>query len=294
MPLEVTMLQISPLAGAFGAEVTGIDRPIELVDPRTTASLVAALADHHVLDIECPPLTEELYVRFGRTWGEPIDYFNTRDRDVVHPELIRITNAASTPAAQRDGAMHWHQDSSYEQPPAWVTMLYAVEAPTGSNETLFADLTAAWATLDASTRAQIGGLVVRHDPAGGDPRLLVTGEKRGDSSKASRRLPEVTHPLVVRHPSTGIAALYGVAGTAVGIVGMADDDAVELLGLLKRHALEPRFRQQATAASGHVLVWDNLAVMHSATATTYSDADGERRRLHRISTRAAGPLVAAG
>ena len=32
------------------------------------------------------------------------------------------------------------------------------------------------------------------------------------------------------------------------------------------------------------LIWDNFATMHSATALEYSNEDGKRRRLYRIST----------
>jgi taurine dioxygenase len=103
----------------------------------------------------------------------------------------------------------------------------------------------------------------------------------------------VCHPLVVRHPRTGERALYGVSGTATGIDGMIDRDAIELLRSLKLHALRADFRQSVRAAAATILVWDNLAVMHSATPTVYSDADGERRLLHRISIRADAPLRSA-
>jgi taurine dioxygenase len=99
-------------------------------------------------------------------------------------------------------------------------------------------------------------------------------------------VPEVHHPLVVSHPITGQRALYGISGTAAGIIGLADDEAIGLLIGLKRHALRPEFRQQATAATGSILIWDNFAVMHCATRTEYSDEPGKRRELFRISTRA--------
>ena len=34
---------------------------------------------------------------------------------------------------------------------------------------------------------------------------------------------------MIRHPVTGRRALYGVSGTAVGIVGMDDGEAIDLL-----------------------------------------------------------------
>ena len=67
----------------------------------------------------------------------------------------------------RDGAMHWHQDSSYEPVPASVTMLYAIEAPADGNDTLFVDLVAAHDALPEDMRERIDNLEVRHSPAGG-------------------------------------------------------------------------------------------------------------------------------
>jgi alpha-ketoglutarate-dependent taurine dioxygenase len=43
-----------------------------------------------------------------------------------------------------------------------------------------------------------------------------------------------------------------------------------------------RFVQSVKGAAGDVVLWDNFAVMHAATPTRYSDADGERRVIHRL------------
>lgn len=265
-------------------------RETQLLDPASFEWLRNLLMEHRVLDIAVGELDEEHYVRFGRMWGTPINFFSGRDRERLFPELIRVTNSPKTPPALRDGAMHWHQDSSYESPPASVTMLHALEAPDG-NDTLFADLVAATAALDEDRRRTVRGLIVRHDPGGGHPDLLLADERRGDST--STDLAEVRHPLRFRHPDLGCPVLYGLGGTARGIDGMNDADAIPLLRGLKEHVLSPEFRLTDRATAGHILAWDNLAVMHRATETRYSDADGERRLLRRISTRCARPLEPA-
>jgi len=137
----------------------------------------------------------------------------------------------------------------------------------------------------------VRGLLVRHDPAGGHPDLLLADERRGDSTATD--LAEVRHPLLIRHPDLGRPVLYGLGGTTRGIDGMDDVDAIPMLRGLKEHVLSPEFRLTGRATAGHILVWDNLAVMHRATETRYSDADGERRLLHRISTRSERPLEPA-
>jgi taurine dioxygenase len=95
------------------------------------------------------------------------------------------------------------------------------------------------------------------------------------------------------HPVTGRRGLFGISGSAWGIEGMGDEEALDLLRSLKRLALRPRFRQRARASAQSILMWDNFRVIHCATPTVYSDADGERRRLLRISTTGLPPAILA-
>ena len=279
-------MKVVSLPGAFGATVEDVDAGS--LDEHEAREVVTSLFEQKVLVIRGQRLDDDAYARFGRHWGEPIDFFATNQRDRRHPELIRITNSPRTPEAFRDGARHWHSDSSYEAEPAFVTMLYAIEAPANGNDTLFADTAAAYEALDADTKERISDLRVVHDPRGGSVPLLAE-ETRGDSS--STELPIVDHPLVTYHPVTGRPALFGFSGTASGVVGWSNDDAIGLLLRLKQHVLDERFRQVARADEGSILVWDNYSVVHCATPTTYSDADGERRLLHRISTRGFPPAL---
>ena len=280
------MPAVSPLPGPFGAVVSDANLRDGL-HGSLTEHLQAALAEHRILVLDNQNLTDAEFANFSRIWGEPIEYFSARDRDNSVPEVIIISNTAKTPARLRDGAMHWHQDSSYESPPAAVTMLSAIEAPEGRNETLFADVTAAFEALPVEQQNELTKLQVVHDRRGCPAELLFPGERRGEGAPEA---PLVTHPLVVTHPVSGRRSMYGIAGTPVGIVGMDNDKAFELLTGLKKHALSPKFRQAATAAVGSILVWDNLAVMHCATETEYSDEPGRRRLVRRISTKLASPL----
>ncbi len=273
-------LQIRALPGPFGAVVNGLDLSEPLADP-TRKLLLDGLYEHRILLLADQQLTEAQFACFGRIWGEPIMFFVPGHRHAEFPELIRIRNSPATPPESRDGAMHWHSDSSYEAEPAAVTMLYGIETPHVGNETLFADMVAAYEALPPQTQRRIEDLQVIHDPKGG--KVNLPGETRG--SGVTSPLPVVTHPLVSRHPVLGRKALYGISGTAAGIVGWEEAPALELLLDLKRHVLAPQFRQQSRVDAGSILVWDNFSVMHCATPTEYSDDDGKRRLLYRISTK---------
>jgi taurine dioxygenase len=74
-----------------------------------------------------------------------------------------------------------------------------------------------------------------------------------------------------RHPITGRTALYSVSGSSFRIEGMPDDEAVDLLDELKRHATQEKYQLRLKYGVGDVVVWDNASLLHSATLTDPSD-----------------------
>lgn len=225
-----------------------------------------------------------IVVAHGLNWRDPADSLvrlaSLLGRPVQNRSgpVIELSNSTTVPLEQRNKAAEWHQDDIHTLRPCRFTLLYGVEAPVTPPATLFADLRPAFDELPQRTRRQLVGLDVRHDPVGG--RVGTAGEGRGRFGHT--RGPEVRHPLVLEHPATGRPQLFGIAGTACGIVGMSDDDGVDLLRSLKRWATQPRFVQAVPVTTGSLLVWDNLALAHSATRLTYSDEEGCRRRVLRI------------
>jgi taurine dioxygenase len=282
---DTTTLRIRQLPGPFGAVVEHFDAA-GLLDDETPRLLVDALFEYRFLLLPDQQLTEAEYAKFGRIWGDPLLFFVPQHRHGAFPEIIKIRNSPATPPESRDGAMHWHSDSSYEAVPASVTMLYGIETPEAGNDTMFADMVAAYEALPVATKRKIEPLRVLHDPRGG--KVNLPGEVRG--SGTTEPLPVVTHPLVMSHPVTGRRALFGISGTASGIVGWEEAAAIDLLLELKRHTLQPQFRQRARVDAGTILIWDNFSVIHCATPTEYSNEDGKRRLLHRISTKGLPPV----
>ncbi len=286
------MWNANRLDGPFGMEIVGADVSQE-IDRAALKQLLDLLYEHHVLVIRGQELTKPQYSRFGHQWGQPIKFFKESHLDPEFPDLIRISNSPDVPERQHNGAAFWHTDGSYEYVPASVTMLYALEAPEVGGETMFVDMSAAYDALPAETKANIDGLQVRHMIVGGK---RIEGETPLRPFESDVRVKQETekpvHPLVLVHPVTGRKALYAVSGTGNGIIGMPDDEAETLLISLKRHAIQERFRLACKAGRGDVLIWDNLATMHSATPTEYTGAEGKRRSLLRFSTTGLPPLYA--
>lgn len=271
---------IRPMDGPFGALVEKVDLATDQSD-QTLRALIGALHEHQILAIRGQKLTERQYVEFGHQWGKPLAFFIADHTRVDWPEMIRITNAASTPLRSRDGAMHWHSDSSYEEVPASVTMLYGVEVPAAGGETLIASSVLAYDALDDSMKLRLDGLTGLHC-LGGSPEL--PGEKIPFVPESTAAAGIQKHPLVICHPVTGRKALF-TSGTAFGVEGLDREEGRALIAQLRAQVTQPQFVTQYKVEAGDILLWDNFQVMHSATPIEYSDEPGRRRLLYRISTK---------
>jgi taurine dioxygenase len=97
--------------------------------------------------------------------------------------------------------------------------------------------------------------------------------KYGDSA-----LQTQLHPLARPHTETGRLALYVSPGYTIGIEGMPDDEAGDILKELYAHQAQPAYAYRHKWSQGMLLMWDNRSVIHAATG----GYEGHRRLLHRI------------
>jgi hypothetical protein len=148
----------------------------------------------------------------------------------------------------------------------------------------------AYDALTASMKERIDDMVVLHhygNRADMDESSRTSAERLTPEQK--KRVTNVFHPLVQRHPITGRKSLYGVAGSSFGIVGMPDDEALELLDELKAHATQPRFVTQYDYGVGDVAAWDTYSTLHMATLHDRATTPETRRLLWRVSVTGKAP-----
>jgi taurine dioxygenase len=192
-----------------------------------------------------------------------------------------------------EGACFWHTDVAYEDPPNSATLVYCVQAPEAGAPTQFADMFAAYDALPERTKRQIEGLTVVHhygnreDLREGSPTAaerLTTEQKR--------RVKPVHQPLVLRHPVTGRTALYGIAGSSFGIVGMPDSEALDLLRELTAHATQEEFITRYDFKVGDFACWDTFSTLHKASPQLPANrGDPHARLLWRMSLNGSSPLL---
>jgi alpha-ketoglutarate-dependent 2,4-dichlorophenoxyacetate dioxygenase len=153
----------------------------------------------------------------------------------------------------------WHSDSSFKQVPAKFSLLSARVVPSAGGNTEFADMRAAYDSLDDATKAECEGLVCEHSQIYSRAQLGFTDF----SEQELPRFKPVMQRLVRTHPSTGRKSLY-LASHAGAIVGWPVPEARAFLRDLIEHATQRKFVYSHEWKQWDLVIWDNRATMHRA------------------------------
>lgn len=263
-------LEIRPVTGVLGAEISGIDLREE--QPRETIDrLRAALLEHLVLFFRDQPISVEQQIAFARRFGElSVHPFGPKHPD--HPEIIVLDQVAP----KDEGADAWHADTTYVAEPPLGSVLRAVKLPALGGDTCFASMFAAYEALSPPIRELIDDLRAVHDITGN----VVRANRYGDSSlsleEALAQWPPVSHPVVRTHPESGRKALYVYDVAVSQIEGLSERENAAILPLLCEHVRSPAFQCRFTWEPDSVIFWDNRAVQHLGVPDYH-----ERRIMHR-------------
>ena len=259
-------MKMQNLPGAFGVEITDIDLSGPL-DRDAMTRIVSALYEHLVVCIRRQRLSAAAFASFGRQLGDPMVHV---EKDLLVdgvPEVMTLSNADGRSERQRNGGNHWHTDLVFTETPASFTMLNAIAVPRVGGETGFADQYAAYEALPDALKTEAEGIVVAH-----------CYEGRRDGS-----FPTVYHPLVRAHPITGRKALYGANSTCIGIQGMDDAAAADVLARYRDYALADDVQYYHQYEDDDVVIWDNAATLHTGPRLEPAGGDVDPRIMNRVS-----------
>jgi alpha-ketoglutarate-dependent 2,4-dichlorophenoxyacetate dioxygenase len=289
--MSVAIRQIHPV---FVGEVSGVDltRPLTADE---VAAIEAGMDRYAVLVYRDQKITDEQQMAFSRNFGALED---ARGGNITKPEDKRLQvgmndvsnlgkNGRPLPRDSRErafnlGNMLWHSDSSFRPIPAKYSLLSArVVNPVGGN-TEFADMRAAYDTLDADTKALVEDLVCEHSLM--YSRGLLGMLDYSDEERAMFR--PVRQRLVRTHPVTGRKSLY-LSSHAGAIVGMPMAEARILLRDLNEHATQPAFVYVHRWVPGDLVMWDNRQMMHRVRRYD----DDQPRDMRRTTVAGTAPTV---
>jgi len=270
-------MKIEPLSDVMGAEVTGVD----LNEPLSAAErdrLYQAFLDHLLLCVRGQAFADVgRFLNAARHFGEPKIQHMESFRLDEHPE------AGVVSSEDRDindgkriirGTM-FHTDESFIAEPPKATILYAIDVPSSGGDTRYVNMQRAYEALADATKAEIRELTAIH----------YYGKKR-----AGRKVPSLTeaqmkdtqpvpHPVVRTHDETGAKALYVHETMTDYVAGMDPAASEALLRRIYDHSTQnPDFQYRHQWRNGDLVIWDNRATLHAATADY---GENEKRLLYR-------------
>ncbi len=270
-------LSVTPSGQSCGARVTGCDLSGEF-EAGLIEEIRRAWLTYKVLAFADPQMDDDALERFTLAMGG----FGE------DPFFDPIKGRKNIAAIQREAdetsplfAENWHSDWSFLPKPPSGTCLLAVEIPPVGGDTLFSNQVAAFAALPDARKAQLRTLRGVHSATRGyAPDGLYGDDDAGRSmairpSEAARA--RYAHPLIIPHPETGEETLYCSSSYTVGIEGMEDSAAMELILELHQWCESEEFLYRHKWEPGMLLMWDNRALNHKATG----GYEGHRRELHR-------------
>ena len=281
------MLKVSRIAGALGAEVSGLD----LARDQSTseiAELHKALLDHLVVTIpdqamsldDLERLTDQLGGRAVTPFVKPLP-----DR----PYVIRVLKERED---KLNFANAWHSDLSYLAEPPSFTLLYAHEVPDFGGDTLFQNQYLAFETLSDGLKQTLKTLRAVHSAgaAYGTGGYLdrVKHKMSTEIAPSEEAFQECIHPAVIRHPESKREALYLNPVYTMRFDGWSPAESMSLLQHIYRHQTNENLTCRVRWAKGTLTIWDNRATQHNAL----NDYHGQRREMYRTSVTGGRPQAA--
>jgi taurine dioxygenase len=275
-------LQVSPLTGTIGAELSGVDLASDL-DDETIADIRAALLRHRVVFFRDQRLDYEHQVTLAQRFGTLTLGHPTIKSPDDKPLMEEVDSAHNAPAAD------WHTDVTFLDQPVWFTFLHGVVIPDVGGDTVWANTVNAYKYyLSPELRALADTLRVIHTNAPKDARIDA-GFSNPDWEETSRQfistIYRAEHPAVTVHPETGERALL-LGGFAHRVVGMPADLSRAIIRTFQEYVTRPENTVRWHWKVGDLAIWDNRATQHCAVV----DYGRAHRRCERV-TVAGAPTV---
>ena len=276
MPLDSNTLSITPLCSAVGAEIEGVQLN-ELTDEQF-AEVRSASDQFGVIFFRDQELSPEQHIAFAKRWGQiNVNRFFTPVEG--YPEIAEIRKE---PDQKMNIGNLWHTDHSYDEIPAFGSILYAKEVPQTGGDTLFAGMSAAYDDLSDGLKKTLAGMKAvhssRHIFGANKSRVSQVEELGSRILNPELATQDAIHPIVLTHPRTGRKGLYVNPQFTTHIDGWTTEESEPFLAMLYEHIAMQEHVCRFRWSKGALAIWDNLATWHQAI----NDYHGSRRLMHRV------------
>jgi alpha-ketoglutarate-dependent taurine dioxygenase len=256
---------IEPVAATLGATVRG--SRLAALDDASWRVIEDAFHSYALLIFPGQHLSENEQLAFARRFGQLEPGLTMAPISNVTPE--GEVRPADGPVMQMlRGNEGWHTDSSYMPVSAKASMLSAHVVPTSGGATEWADMRAAYDSLDDEMKQRIAPLSAFHSIRYSQAQLGFADALDGAYGYDVEDTP--LRPLIKVHPVTNRPALY-IGRHAHAIPGLTADESTQLLAELLAFACQPPRIYTHRWTPGDIAVWDNRRVLHRAGGYDYTE-----------------------
>lgn len=266
------MVSVRPLAGALGAEVSGLD--LSAVPTAERDQLIRSLLnEHQVIFFRDQDINPAQQKALAEVFG-PLQSHPAYETIEGFPEITILESTAEKPTKIEV----WHSDMSFREHPPMGTVLKAVVVPERGGDTLWASMTAAYDSLSETMQRFLGGLTAVHDFSWGFKESLAEPGGAERLAEAVAAYPPVRHPVIRTHPETGARLIYVNSLFTTHIEGLNSAESRAVLDFLFEHIRTPEFSVRFSWQPNSIAIWDNRSTQHKPI----NDYFPAHRRMERI------------
>ena len=252
------MFKVEAITPSIGAEISGVSLNKDL-NSATVEKIYSALIKHQVIFFRDQDISPETHLKLAESLG---------DIDPGHPvyphvegyqSIVLLKNDAHTKPDTND----WHKDLTFKANPPFASILHGVSVPQVGGDTLWASMSAAYASLSDGWKEHLEGLEAIHD----------MGTFRNDYYKdggiesvnnALKKVGSAVHKVVETHPISGLKYLNINQSFTRNIVNESQGPSDHILQFLFQHITKPEFQVRFHWENNSIAIWDNRITQHYA------------------------------
>jgi len=267
---------VTPLPGALGAEIRGLDLGEALASDKLR-ELNAAFLQYQVLVFREQSLELHQHLDFAARFG-PLFEHPYVEPIAEHRAVIRVLKECDD-TVNNGGA--WHIDLTFMKRPPKASVLRMIDVPLCGGDTLFANMYEAYDALSSNMKRYLDGAEALHTAS---QLFGPTGYYRHQGHNSSiKQIPSeseyiVMHPVVRTHPETHRRSLFLNPGCIERLMDVPPREGQWILEYLYQHCSKGEYCTRIQWQKDTVVMWDNRCTMHYAL----NDYHGQRREGLRV------------
>ena len=255
-------MDVKLIAGALGAEISGID--LKDTSDKNFKKINDLLLEHKVIFFRNQPLTAEQHIALAEKFG-PLETHAYVKGLKKYPEIVRIIKGKDE---KNQWGENWHSDVSYNIKPTKTVILKSIKIPPIGGDTCFSNMELAWEALDEKIKEKIKDKKAVHTSLGA--KFFIDNYKHMEMNE-KRNYDEYSneHPIVRTHPETGKKILFVNWTYTKKIIGLSQKESDEILQKIFEHQAKLDLTCRFSWTENSIAIWDNRSVIHYAIADFY-------------------------